>query len=65
MGHGVGARVAIHDQNEKTYPDEEGIDLQPGMSTSIGVRRVKLLIALVIWRWPEQKGSRRLTLCLE
>ena len=36
----AGVRIVIHDQGEKAFPDDEGIDLDPGVSTSIGLRKV-------------------------
>lgn len=41
LSHTAGARVVIHNQGEMPFPDEEGINLAPGFSTSIGVRRVE------------------------
>ena len=38
----VGARIVIHGQGEKAYPDDEGIDIHAGMSTSIGLRKVSI-----------------------
>ena len=37
----VGARIVVHDQDFKVFPDDEGSDLPPGMSTSISVQKVK------------------------
>ena len=41
LSHSAGARIAIHDQNSLSFPDEEGINVLPGISTSVGVRRVR------------------------
>lgn len=40
LSHSAGARVVIHDQDGVSFPDEEGMNALPGVSTSIGVRRV-------------------------
>lgn len=40
LSHSAGARILIHSQGEMPYPDDEGINLAPGISTSIGLRRV-------------------------
>ena len=41
LSHASGARIVIHDQDELAFPDEEGINALPGISTSVGVRKVK------------------------
>ena len=38
----VGARIVVHDQDFKVFPDDEGSDLHPGMSTSVGVHWVTI-----------------------
>lgn len=40
LSHAAGARIVIHDQDELAFPDEEGINALPGISTSVGVRKV-------------------------
>lgn len=40
VSHFVGARIVIHDQKDKDFPDDDGIDLHPGLSTSIGLQKV-------------------------
>lgn len=40
VSHFVGARIVIHDQKDKAFPDDDGIDLHPGLSTSIGLQKV-------------------------
>ncbi|XP_022797297.1 degenerin deg-1-like [Stylophora pistillata] len=39
ISQAAGARIVIHPQGEMPFPDEEGVDLVPGFSTTIGVRR--------------------------
>ncbi|XP_029186299.2 amiloride-sensitive sodium channel subunit alpha-like [Acropora millepora] len=39
LSHASGARIVIHDQDELPFPDEEGINAHPGISTSVGVRK--------------------------
>lgn len=36
----AGARVVIHDSTEMPFPDETGIFVAPGLSTSVGLRKV-------------------------
>lgn len=50
LSHSAGARVAIHDQNSVSFPDEEGINVLPGISTSVGVRRVRAALLLLTHR---------------
>ena len=38
----VGARIVVQDQDFKVFPDDEGPDLIPGKSTSIGLQRVTI-----------------------
>ena len=44
----AGARIVIHNQGDMPFPDEEGINLVPGFSTSIGVRRVHIFLEVRI-----------------
>lgn len=39
ISQAAGARIVIHPQGEMPFPDEEGVNLVPGFSTAIGVRR--------------------------
>ncbi|XP_020621667.1 amiloride-sensitive sodium channel subunit alpha-like [Orbicella faveolata] len=39
VSQAAGARIVIHNQGEMPFPDEDGINLVPGFSTSVGVRR--------------------------
>ena len=36
----VGIRVLVHDQNTMPFPEDEGIAVAVGMSTSIGIQMV-------------------------
>ena len=38
----VGARIVVQDQDFKVFPYDEGSDLIPGMSTSVGLQRVTI-----------------------
>ncbi len=35
-----GIRVTIHEQNAMPFPEDHGISVQPGVLTSIGIRKV-------------------------
>ena len=47
VSQAAGARIVIHNQGEMPFPDEDGINLVPGFSTSVGVRRVYILIIII------------------
>ena len=47
VSQAAGARLAIHIQGEMPFPDDDGINLVPGFSTSVGVRRVCMLIIII------------------
>ena len=47
VSQAAGARIAIHNQGEMPFPDEDGINLVPGFSTSVGVRRVCVLLIII------------------
>ncbi|XP_077977440.1 epithelial sodium channel subunit alpha-like [Glandiceps talaboti] len=38
-GQAAGLRVLIHDQNTTIFPGDEGIDVPPGMKTSLGIEK--------------------------
>ena len=40
IADGAGVRLVIHNQTDMPLPDEQGINLQPGTKTSIGLTRV-------------------------
>ena len=40
LGEAAGARVVIHAQNKMPFPEDEGLLVQPGELTSIGIRKV-------------------------
>ena len=40
VGDTAGIRVVVHDQSRMPFPEEEGITVRPGHSTSVGVRQV-------------------------
>ena len=44
VSQAAGARIVIHNQGEMPFPDEDGINLVPGFSTSVGVRRVLIIV---------------------
>ena len=50
LSHSAGARIVIHDQKGISFPDEEGINVLPGISTSVGVRRVHADLLFLIHR---------------
>ncbi|XP_019631135.1 PREDICTED: uncharacterized protein LOC109475034 [Branchiostoma belcheri] len=51
FGNKAGARVSIHPVNSTPFPDTDGVDIPPGMATSISVR------SLVITRTPFPYGG--------
>ena len=44
VSQAAGARIVIHNHGEMPFPDEDGINLVPGFSTSVGVRRVLIVV---------------------
>jgi len=56
VSQAAGARIAIHNQGEMPFPDDDGINLVPGFSTSVGVRRVCMLI-IIIKKYPHILGD--------
>ena len=40
IGESAGARLVIHHQSRMPFPEDEGITLQPGELTSVGLRHV-------------------------
>ena len=37
----AGIRVLLHGQGEMVFPFEEGFSVSPGMSTSVGIKKVR------------------------
>ncbi|XP_073254651.1 epithelial sodium channel subunit gamma-like [Porites lutea] len=42
LSHAEGARIVIHDQAAIPFPDDEGMNVLPGISTSVGIRTEKI-----------------------
>lgn len=40
----AGLRVSIHDQQTMPFPEDNGISIQPGTETSVGVRFVSRIL---------------------
>ena len=40
VGDTAGIRLVVHSQNRMPFPEDEGITVSPGHSTSIGLRQV-------------------------
>lgn len=38
-----GIRVTIHEQNKMPFPEDEGLSVQPGALTSVGIRKVCMI----------------------
>lgn len=49
ISQAAGARIVIHPQGEMPFPDEEGVNLVPGFSTAIGVRRVEIYFSSLLY----------------
>ena len=45
VGQAAGLRVLVTSQNTMPFPEEEGLHIQPGYVTSLGVRQVKMILA--------------------
>lgn len=43
-GDTAGVRMVIHSGSRMPFPEDEGITVSPGHSTSIGLKKVKLII---------------------
>ena len=41
IADGAGIRLVIHNQTDMPLPNEQGINIQPGTKTSIGLTKVK------------------------
>ena len=52
VSQAAGARIVMHNQGEMPFPDEDGINLVPGFSTSVGVRRVYMLMIIIQIKTP-------------
>jgi len=52
VSQAAGARIVMHNQGEMPFPDEDGINLVPGFSTSVGVRRVYMLMIIIQRKTP-------------
>ena len=39
----AGIRMVVHEQGSMPFPEDEGLALNPGQSTSIGLRQVTIL----------------------
>ena len=42
LPHKAGVRVVIHPQNSMPFPEDVGINIGPGLSTAVGLRKVRL-----------------------
>ena len=42
VGDTAGIRLVVHPQNRMPFPEDEGITVSPGHSTSIGLRQVRM-----------------------
>ena len=40
VGEAAGLRVLVTSQNKMPFPEEEGLHIQPGQITSMGIRQV-------------------------
>ena len=47
FGQEAGARVVLHPQDRMPFPEDEGILAKPGLLTSVGVRKVDIIIKYV------------------
>ena len=45
-GESAGARLVIHHQSRMPFPEDDGITLQPGALTSVGLRHVRIHVGL-------------------
>ena len=43
----VGARVDVHSSVDMPFPDEVGVNVAPGTSTGIGLRKVRQLSQVI------------------
>ena len=43
LGDSAGARIVIHHQSRMPHPEDDGIALEPGVLTSIGLRHVSFI----------------------
>ncbi len=41
LSQGAGVRVTLHEQGTMPFPYEEGFNVNPGMSTYVGLRKVQ------------------------
>ena len=48
--NGFGARLAINEDNTYPFPFDEGIDIAAGMETSIGLKLVRQLDSVRVYK---------------
>ena len=49
VGDTAGIRLVVHPQNRMPFPEDEGITVSPGHSTSIGLRQVSQGFSRETW----------------
>ena len=42
-GDTAGVRLVIHSQTQMPFPEDEGVTIEPGFSTSVGIKKVRHL----------------------